>query len=145
MYHGFLEFLSVERQRNRSEMVREAFDKLDKFSVILLTDDMERSSQVLHHKFAWDLEGFDIHYSPNMTRADQIHRNSLGPQERLLRFLSKNLTTAEKKFFRRTLKSDLEIFRYARCSVQWQLQELSLPPLPDYEEKFGHLESLLSK
>jgi hypothetical protein len=142
VYHGFLEFLAVAHRRNRSEMVRKALDRLDKFSVILLTDDMESSSEVLHHKLAWDLDGFNIHYSPNMTRADQIHRNSQGPQERLLRFLSKNLTVAEKKLFRRTLKSDLQIFRYARCSVQWQLRELSLPPLPDYEEKFGDLEGL---
>jgi hypothetical protein len=145
VYHGFLEFLSVDRQRNRSQMVQEAMDRLDKFSVILLTDDMASSSKVLGHKFGWDLDGFNIDYSPNMTRAEQIHRNSQGPQKRLLQFLAQNLTVEEKKLFRKTLRSDLEIFRYARCSAQWQLEVLSLPPLPDYKEKFADIESLFSQ
>lgn len=157
-YHSFLEYLAIDTPsiipsskiyslfstsysaNLRAKLLRKAYRKLDKFSIILLTDDMGQSSEMLRHKLNWDVEGFNIHQSPNMSRADQIHRNSQGPLEKLYDYLRYNLTMEEKKLFQQTLRNDLEIFRYARCTVQWQLHSLSLPALPDYHSKFGHLE-----
>jgi hypothetical protein len=141
VYRPLLDYFSIAPWQPHLWRMREAYLKLEKFSVILLTDDMAHSAEVLKRKLDWDLEGFDIRYSANMSRADQIHRNSQGPRRRLIEYLFHNLTTREKHLFRVTLKDDLKIFRSARCLVQRQLQRLSLPPLPSYHSKFGALES----
>lgn len=144
-YHSLFEFLAIEGNhfnQDKSKMYLEAFRKLEKFSVILLTDDLAQTSQLLKIKFGWNTTGLDIPISPNMLPIDQIHRNSQGPQERLLQYLS-NLTISEKKLFRETLKDDLVIFRYARCLVDWEFNRLNLTSLPTYESKFKHIEDIL--
>jgi hypothetical protein len=143
-YQPLLEYFAIDPWQPHARRMRQAFEKLEKFSVILLTDDMGRSAELLRLKLGWDLEGFDIRYSANMSRADKIHRNSQGPTSRLVNYLILNLTSREKRLFRATLRDDLAIFRYARCLVQRQLGTLSLPPLPAYRSKFGALESGLA-
>lgn len=144
-YHSLFEFLAIEGNhfnQDKSQMYLEAYRKLEKFSVILLTDDLSQTSQLLKIKFGWNITGLDIPISSNMLPIDQIHRNSQGPQERLLQYLS-NLTKSEKKLFRETLKDDLIIFKYARCLVQWEFNRLNMTSLPSYESKFHHIEQIL--
>ena len=165
-YHSWSSFLAVDERStaqsllfpmatvNSKRVLQRGRARLEKFSVILLTDDMSLTAPLLGRKLGWDYSALlrttrtsgknQTIMRPKSHQEQQasVDRNSRGPQEELIDFLGR-LSEKDRIMFRSHLNGDLQLFRYGRCLAQKQLEKEGLPPLDPYEDKFGELEKLL--
>ena len=83
--------------------------RLDRFSVLLLTEDMVSSGQLFSLKWGWEVDTFG-----------KQRVNSHGDWTELLD-MYKGMSNEDKEFMERHTSVDMRIYHYARCVVQREL------------------------
>lgn len=94
------------------QIYEEVIQRLDYFSVILLTENMSYSAQQFALKFSW-----------NITEYGQSLVNSHGDVSELLD-LARSLSDEEKKFIQWYSEIDLQIYKYCRCRIERDIKNL---------------------
>ena len=108
---GFILGKFQETSRTNQEILNEVIERLERFSIILLTEEMSITGQLFHLKFNWNTS----QYGENLI-------NSHGNLSNLIQ-LAKNLTIEDKRFIKWYCSIDILIYRYGRCLINEELKK----------------------
>jgi hypothetical protein len=103
--------------------------RIDRFSVLLITEDMENSGKLFNLKLGWDISNFG-----------KKRVNSHGDNEELIA-LYKSMSHEDKLYMKWVTAVDMKIYHYARCVVQRELEKVDMA-LGAYP--FSSLDNLVS-
>jgi hypothetical protein len=96
--------------------------RLNKFSVILLTEEMEATGRMFEIKFGWDTSMFGKNFV-----------NSNGNQTNLLEMIH-SISPEERSFVRKYAAVDIQLYHYARHLVDTMFRLHNAPaPFPHYQ------------
>jgi hypothetical protein len=122
---GFLLGRYGPTNRTDDEIMSLAIKRLQRFSVIILTEYMRETGILFQFKFGWNLDHFG-----------KTAVNSHGPMSTLLQAM-RGLSPSEVHFIRRHCNLDMKLYQYAKCLVERDLAvyNASLPSqLNQYDE-----------
>jgi hypothetical protein len=115
-YRGIAEFI-LGRHGNtllsNKGIYNLAVQRIQKFSVILLTEHMKTTAEMFKIKFGWNITGFG-----------ESPVNSYGSEDDLLQ-VAQNLTLQEKRIVKWYCSIDLQIYYYTRCLINQSLVRYS--------------------
>lgn len=104
--------------------------RIDRFSVLLLTEDMENSGKLFNIKFGWNVSNFG-----------KKRVNSHGDWDELID-LFKAMPLEDKQYLKWVTAVDMKVYDYARCVVQRELANVGMS-LGVYS--LSHFDELISK
>lgn len=115
-YRGIAGFILGKYQETfhtNDEIFQEVVERLERFSVILLTEELSTTGQIFKLKFNW-----------NTTKFGENLVNSHGNISELLT-MANNLSIDDKKFVKWYCQIDLLIYQYSRCLINEELTKYS--------------------
>lgn len=110
---GFILGKYQETSKSNQDILQEVIQRLERFSIILLTEEMSISGQLFNLKFHW-----------NTTKFGENLVNSHGNLSELLN-MAKNFSIEEKRFIEWYCSIDLLIYQYGRCLINEELKKYS--------------------